>query len=113
MNVDQVRAANLAVQAAATGLRSGESISFGVTTPGFTDRYLRHSASLGVTSPVSSSADALTRQDSTFRARPGLAGSGCWSFESRNLPGRYLRHSSSRVRLDASDGSALFDRISG
>ncbi|GAB7052987.1 AbfB domain-containing protein [Catenuloplanes indicus] len=106
MNVDQIRAAHLAVQGAAAWLRPGESISLGVTTPGFTDRYLRHANSLGVTSPVSS--DALSRQDTTFRVRAGLAGSGCWSFESRNYPGRYLRHANSRIRLDATDGSALF-----
>jgi hypothetical protein len=104
VNGDQVRAANLAVRATA----SGPLVSLGVTTGCCTDRYLRHQNGLGVTSPVSAGSDDLTKQDATFRLRPGLASAGCWSFESRDLPGRFLRHSNYRIRLDANDGSALF-----
>ena len=39
---------------------------------------------------------------------PGLADSGCYSFESRNYPGQYLRHRDFRVHREAGDGSALF-----
>ncbi|KAJ7233181.1 alpha-L-arabinofuranosidase B [Mycena rebaudengoi] len=105
-NFDQFKAAQAAVQAGVAWLRAGESISLGVTTSGFTDRYFRHSESLGITSTVS---DALSRHDTTFRVAAGLASSGCFSFESRNFPGRYLRHSNSHLRLDASDGTALFN----
>ncbi|KAF7324726.1 Alpha-L-arabinofuranosidase B [Mycena kentingensis (nom. inval.)] len=105
-NFDQLRAIHLAVQNSVAWLRAGESISLGVTTSGFTDRYVRHVDSLGVTSAIS---DALSRKDTTFRVRAGLADSKCFSFESRNFPGRFLRHSNSRVRLDASDGSSLFN----
>jgi Alpha-L-arabinofuranosidase B (ABFB) domain/Glycosyl hydrolases family 2, sugar binding domain/Glycosyl hydrolases family 2 len=108
VNTDQVRAANLAVQAAAGGLRAGTLVSLGVTTGCCTDRYLRHQNGLGVTSPVVPGSDDLTKLDSTFWLRPGLASAGCWSFESRNFPGSYLRHSNYRVRLDGNDGSALF-----
>ncbi|MEU8664069.1 AbfB domain-containing protein, partial [Actinoplanes philippinensis] len=37
----------------------------------------------------------------------GLAGTGV-SFESVNLPGRYLRHSDYTIRLDANDNTATF-----
>ncbi|KAH7104198.1 alpha-L-arabinofuranosidase B [Auriculariales sp. MPI-PUGE-AT-0066] len=103
---DQIKAAHLAVQNSVAWLRAGESISLGVTTSGFTDRYVRHSDSLGITSTIS---DNLSRQDTTFRVRAGLSDGTCWSFESRNYPGRYLRHQNSRVRLDSSDGTALFN----
>ncbi|KAJ7169155.1 alpha-L-arabinofuranosidase B [Mycena crocata] len=106
-NFDQFKAAHLAVLSGASWLRAGESVSLGVTTSGFTDRYVRHVDSLGVTSAISS--DAVSRQDTTFRVRAGLASSSCYSFESRNFPGRFLRHSNSRLRLDPSDGSALFN----
>ena len=101
-----LKAVHLSVQNAVAWLRAGESISLGVTTSGYTDRYIRHVDSLGVTSTVS---DALGRKDTTFIVRAGLASSTCFSFESRNLPGRYLRHFNSRVRLDSSDGSAQFN----
>ncbi len=83
-------------------------VSLRVTTPGFNDRYIRHKGGLGYTEVVNSSSDDLTRQDSSFWARPGLANGSCYSFESRNFPGEYLRHSSSRIHKDPNDGSDLF-----
>ncbi|KZV89224.1 alpha-L-arabinofuranosidase B [Exidia glandulosa HHB12029] len=105
-NFDQFKAIHQAVIGSVAWLRAGESISLGVTTSGFTDRYVRHVDGLGVTSPVS---DALSRKDTTWRVRAGLASSSCWSFESRNYPGSYLRHFNNRIQRDASDGSALFN----
>ena len=104
----RVRAANASVLAAAAGtaLPTGQLASLRVTTPGFTDRSLRHAGSLAVTSVVSSDLDKL---DATFWVRPGLSNASCYSFESRNAGGSYLRHALSRVRLAARDGSALFD----
>lgn len=107
----RVRAANLAVLAAANGtaLPAGQLASLRVTTPGLTNRSLRHSASLAVTSVITASSSTVDRQDATFWVRPGLSNPACYSFESRNFPGSYLRHANSRVRRDARDGSALFD----
>lgn len=84
--------------------------SFRVTTPGFTDRYLRHQNSLARTDVVTAGSDALLKSDATFVVRRGLAQPTCYSLESRNYPGRYLRHADFRLRLDASDGSELFRR---
>jgi hypothetical protein len=108
MNSAQVRQANLAVQAAAGGLRTNTLVSLGATTSCCTDRYLRISSALGTTTPVTLSADDATKQDSTFWLRTGLADSACYSFESRNFPGQYLRHSGYRIRRDANDNSSLF-----
>ncbi|MEV0568695.1 AbfB domain-containing protein [Dactylosporangium sp. NPDC050588] len=83
--------------------------SLRATTPGFTDRYVRHQSSLGVLSQISASSPVLDRQDATFDVVPGLADNSCYSFESRNFPGRYLRHNDYRVKLAASDGSAVFN----
>ncbi|MEU4693483.1 AbfB domain-containing protein [Actinoplanes sp. NPDC023714] len=82
--------------------------SLQVTTWGFTDRYLRHADSLGWTEVVNSGSAALLKNDATFILRHGLADSSCYSFESVNVPGQYLRHAASRIRLAANDGSALF-----
>ncbi|GGN06209.1 hypothetical protein FHR83_001520 [Actinoplanes campanulatus] len=82
--------------------------SLQVTTWGFTDRYLRHADSLGWTEPVTAGSSALLKADATFTLRRGLADPSCYTFESVNFPGQYLRHASSRIRLAANDGSALF-----
>ncbi|ATB34393.1 AbfB domain-containing protein [Melittangium boletus] len=84
--------------------------SFQVTTPGHTHRYLRHFESLGFTEVVDGSSTATLKQDATFRLVTGLAESSCYSFESRNFPGQYLRHADSRLRKDARNGTALFDQ---
>jgi hypothetical protein len=83
--------------------------SFQVVTPGFTDRFLRHIDGLGFTAVVNSTSTSVLKQDATFKIVTGLAESSCYSFESRNFPGHYLRHADSRIRKDPRDGSALFD----
>jgi hypothetical protein len=107
MTESRVRQVNLEVLAKAAGTEAGrgELVSLRVTTPGFTDRYLRHQDSLARTDQATSDP---VRLDGTFWARPGLANSSCLSFESRNFPGEYLRHLNSRIRKDANDGSTAF-----
>ncbi|WP_281290732.1 AbfB domain-containing protein [Streptomyces sedi] len=87
-----------------------ERITLGVTTDGYTDRVLRHSESLARTDVIGAGSGSPDREDATFVVRRGLADSSCYSLEAANEPGSYLRHSSFRVRLDADDGSELFDR---
>ena len=82
--------------------------SLQVTTWGFTDRYLRHADGLAYTEPVNAGSSALLKADATYTVRRGLADSSCYSFESVNFPGQYLRHANSRVRNGVNDGSALF-----
>ncbi|WP_224371229.1 AbfB domain-containing protein [Hyalangium versicolor] len=84
--------------------------SLQVVTPGYTNRFLRHSSGLGSTEVVTSASNATLKQDATFKIVAGLADVSCYSLESRNFPGQYLRHASSRLRRDARDGSALFDQ---
>ncbi|WP_030454050.1 AbfB domain-containing protein [Herbidospora cretacea] len=82
--------------------------SLQVQTWGFTNRYLRHADSLGFTEVVDAGSGTLLKNDATWTIRRGLADTSCYSLESVNFPGRYLRHAASRVRMDANDGSALF-----
>lgn len=84
--------------------------SFQVATPGFTDRFMRHASSLGHTEVVNAASSAGLKQDATFKIVSGLADPSCYSFEARNFPGSYLRHQANRVRLDARNGSSLFDQ---
>jgi len=89
-------------------LRVGEGLSLRVTTPGLTDRYLRHQYGLARTDVVSLDSSELLKHDATFIVRRGLADGSCYSLESSNYPGSYLRHAYSRVRLDSDDNSSLF-----
>ncbi|MEU3355182.1 AbfB domain-containing protein [Streptomyces sp. NPDC037389] len=82
--------------------------SLRATTSGFTGHSLRHQSWLGFISPVTASSSDLDRKDATFNVVTGLADGSCYSFESRNYPGYYLRHSQFRVRLDKWVDSSLF-----
>ena len=84
--------------------------SLQVTTWGFTGRYLRHADSLGWTEAVGSGSAALLKNDATFVLGRGLADSSCYTFESVNVPGQFLRHAGSRIRLGGNDGSAITRR---
>lgn len=88
------------------GLQLNTLVTLGVTTA--TDQYLRHRDGLGFTSQVNGGSDEVTKQDAEFALRSGLADATCYSFESRNYPGQYLRHADYRIRIAANDGSALF-----
>jgi hypothetical protein len=111
----RVRAANQALIAASRTLTTPAPValpvntrrSLQVTTPGLTNRYLRHLNGLAYTEVVTAASPALLKNDATYTIRPGLADPACYSFESVNFPGQYLRHQNSRVRNSVNDGTAL------
>jgi Alpha-L-arabinofuranosidase B (ABFB) domain/Glycosyl hydrolases family 2, sugar binding domain/Glycosyl hydrolases family 2 len=109
MDVARVRAVNLRVLGAATGttLPTGRLASLRVTTPGYTDRYLRHANGAAVTAVINASGSTGDKQDATFWVRPGLSNAACSSFESRNFPGQYLRHRAYRVYREANTGGTF------
>jgi hypothetical protein len=91
-------------------LTIGSSISLRVTTSGYTDRYVAHNSSNGiVTEAVSSSSSTTLKQQATWIVRSSLNGnggnSGCVSFESRDVAGRYMRHYNFVLQLAADDGT--------
>ncbi|WP_406840836.1 AbfB domain-containing protein [Streptomyces sp. AHU1] len=98
----RVRAANRALIDASQGSTAPVTLPTGyrslrVTTPGYTDRYARHRDGALFTEVVNSGSDTLLKNDATWRIVPGLADNTCYSFESRNYPGEYLRHRDFRV----------------
>lgn len=68
--------------------------------------YVTTADTYGVLAPLSRTSGSAARQQATFDVVPGLADAKCFSFRARD--GRYLRHSSWRVRLHADAGTALF-----
>ncbi|MGQ4405646.1 glycoside hydrolase family 43 protein [Streptomyces hayashii] len=69
----------------------------------FQDRYVRHTDF-----DVRIDPNVSPVQDSRFRLRTGLAGTGTVSFESVNFPGYFLRHSDFDFQLARNDGSGQF-----
>ncbi|MGW7438018.1 sigma-70 family RNA polymerase sigma factor [Streptomyces sp. NPDC054849] len=68
--------------------------------------YLTYADDFATLGRVSASSSPQTRQRATFTVIQGLADTRCITF--RAADGRYLRHRDLRLRLSASDGSALF-----
>ena len=64
--------------------------------------------SRGFRKATSSSSTTAVKQSATFTVVPGLADGSCYSF--RDSSGRYLRHKDFRIRADASNGTALFNK---
>ncbi len=61
---------------------------------------------VGVLAPVANTSGAAARRQATFEVVAGFADAGCVSLRAGD--GRYLRHSSWRLRLSPDDGTELF-----
>ncbi|GAA2793678.1 AbfB domain-containing protein [Crossiella cryophila] len=82
--------------------------SLRATNAGLPDHYLRHARGEGWLSLITASSPALDKADATFDLVPGLADSRCYSLQSRDIRGAYLRHANGRLRLDDNNGSPLY-----
>ncbi|KAI0198446.1 glycoside hydrolase family 54 protein [Astrocystis sublimbata] len=91
-----------------SGLTVGSSVSLRATTSGYDTRYLAHDGATVNTQVVSSSSSAALKKQASWTVRPGLSNDGCFSFESRDTPGRYIRHYDFALQLQASDNSRQF-----
>jgi hypothetical protein len=69
-------------------------------------RYVAVAKDFGVLAAVGPASDPAARERASLRAVPGLADPACFSF--RRPDGRYLRHSSFRLRLSPDEGTVLF-----
>lgn len=90
------------------GLTVGSSISLRATTACCTTKYITHSGSTVELQVVNSSSTTALKQQASWTVRTGLGNSGCYSFESVDTPGSYVRHSNSQLFLNANDGTKLF-----
>ncbi|UQU62673.1 alpha-L-arabinofuranosidase B [Couchioplanes caeruleus] len=87
---------------------TGSSISLRATTACCTTRYITHSGTAVSTAVITSSSSSTDKANATWVVRAGLASSSCVSFESRNTPGSYLRHSNYQLYAQPNDGTSLF-----
>jgi hypothetical protein len=103
-------AAGYAVTSLTSGpaLTVGSAISLRATTPGYNTRYIAHSGSTVNTQVVTSASTTALKQQSSWIVHTGLANSGCFSFESVDTPGSYIRHYNFVLLVNANDGSKGF-----
>jgi hypothetical protein len=87
----------------------GSTISLKATTDCCTAYYIAHEGSTVILEDVTSSSPIAIQQQASWTVVTGLGNSGCYSFESVDTPGSYIRHSNYELYLDATDGSALFE----
>jgi hypothetical protein len=93
-------------------LDPGPLVSLQSTAPGSTSGYLKHNDTDDsvVLAPITAASSATDKQSATFVQAAGLANPRCVSFASIDRPGSYLRHQNFQLRLQPSDGSALFSQ---
>ena len=89
-------------------LTVGSSISLRATTPGYTTRYLAHTGTTVNTQVVTSSSTTALQQQASWTVVTGLGNSACFSFESTDTPGSYIRHYNFVLLLNANDGTKQF-----
>ncbi|TVY27145.1 putative alpha-L-arabinofuranosidase B [Lachnellula hyalina] len=91
-----------------SALTVGSSISLRATTACCTTYYIAHTGSTVNTQVVSSSSTTALQEQASWTVRTGLGNSACFSFESVDTPGSYIRHSAFTLVLNANDGTKLF-----
>jgi len=91
-----------------TALTVGSSISLRATTACCTTRYIAHTGSTVNTQVVSSSSTTALKQQASWTVRTGLGNSACFSFESKDTAGSYIRHYNFDLLLNANDGTKQF-----
>jgi hypothetical protein len=89
-------------------LKVGSSVSFRATTDCCTNRYIAHTGNIVNTQIISSSSSRSLKQKGSWKVHTGLGNSACFSFESIDTPGSYIRHYNYRLHVDANDNSKQF-----
>ena len=91
---------------------AGKLESLGTRTPNLEIHFMRHIDGFVNTAIFFTTATPIFKADSTWKVVVGLAGgvnNTCFSFESYNYPGEYLRHKNSRVLRTPNDGTPSFN----
>lgn len=105
-----VVAAKYAVASLVSGptFTAGNTVSLRATTSGYTTRYIAHTGTTVNTQVVTSSSSATLKEQASWTVRAGLGNSGCFSFESVDTPGSYIRHYNFELYVEANDSTKQF-----
>ncbi|CRG90576.1 hypothetical protein PISL3812_07620 [Talaromyces islandicus] len=86
----------------------GSTISLRATTECCKNLYISHSGSTVKTAAVSSSSSDDDKKAASWAVQTGLGNSDCYSFESVDSPGSYIRHYNYKLQVDKNDGTKQF-----
>ncbi|EGX91582.1 alpha-N-arabinofuranosidase precursor, putative [Cordyceps militaris CM01] len=89
-------------------LTVGSSISLRATTACCTGSYISHEGDVVKIRDVSSSSSDILKRQSTWIVRAGLGSKDCFSFESTDTPGSFIRHYSYALLVNRKDDSKTF-----
>jgi non-reducing end alpha-L-arabinofuranosidase len=89
-------------------LSVGSSISLRATAACCSTQYLTHTGSAVNIQAVSSSSSTTLKEQASWKVHIGLGNNACFSFESTDTPGSYIRHYNFDLRLGANDDSKQF-----
>lgn len=89
-------------------LTVGASVSLRVTTAGYDTRYIAHTGTTVNTQVVTSSSATALKQQASWTVVAGLGNSACYSFQSVDTPGSYIRHYDFALLVNANDGTKQF-----
>ncbi|KAJ7215964.1 glycoside hydrolase family 54 protein [Mycena pura] len=86
----------------------GSTVSLRATTACCTTRFIAHTGATVNTQVVTASDTSALKLSASWNVVAGLGNSACVSFESRDTPGSFIRHSGFELFVNANDGSQLF-----
>lgn len=86
----------------------GSIVSFRAMEASGPAQYLSQNLDAVLIRPVSSASSAYLQQRASWHVRTGLGFSGCYSFESVDAPGSFVRQSAFRLRAEFDDGITFF-----
>jgi hypothetical protein len=93
-------------------LQVGSTVSLRATTAHHDEThealYMTHNGATINTQVISPSSSTALKDWASWTVRTGLANSGCFSFESKDTPGSFIRHAAFKLSLNANDDSMLF-----
>lgn len=89
-------------------LAVGQVVTLRVMTPGHTARYIAHLGPTVNTQVITPSSTMATQNLAKWTIVEGLGRSGCYSFESVDTPGSYIRHDAFSLKVHADNGTKEF-----
>ncbi|KAK4496515.1 hypothetical protein PRZ48_012495 [Zasmidium cellare] len=107
-----------APQTSGAAVNPGSTVSLKTTSSGSSKRgifaratssYIAHALndSTIITQQITSSSSTALKQSASWTVHPGLGNTACISFESTDVPGSYIRHSNSGLKISADDGTKI------
>lgn len=96
-----------ASQTSGAAVEPGSSVSMRSTSPLSSTSYIAHAVDGTAIHnvPITSLSSSAVKQAASWNVHPGLGNDACISFESKDVPGSFIRHSGSRLIIAYDDGT--------